>query len=200
MLSHAAPDNLPSNTPSIRRQLLKWYDRSRRDLPWRAPPGERPDPYHVLISESMLQQTQVATVIPYYNRFIARFPTVEDLAAADAQDVLRLWQGLGYYSRAQNLLAAAKMIVTDFAGQVPADVESLLRLPGGGRYPAGAVASIAFDRRQPILDGNVARVLCRLDRIESADVRDRETVARLWKLATDLVPARRPGDFIQALM
>ncbi|MBC7782817.1 MAG: A/G-specific adenine glycosylase, partial [Burkholderiales bacterium] len=162
--------------------------------------GARPDPYHVLISESMLQQTQVATVIPYYDRFIARFPTVQALAAADAQDVLRLWQGLGYYSRAQNLLAAARMIVNDFAGQVPSDVESLLRLPGVGRYTAGAVASIAFDRRQPILDGNVARVLCRLERIESADVRDRETVARLWDLATELVPKNRPGDFNQAVM
>src|SRR5215207_9970681 len=118
MLSDSAPFTVSSNAPAIRRQLLKWYDRSRRDLPWRARPGERPDPYHVLISESMLQQTQVATVIPYYNRFIARFPTVHALAAADAQDVLRLWQGLGYYSRAQNLLAAAKMIVTDFNGLV----------------------------------------------------------------------------------
>ena len=156
----------PLSAPTIRRQLLKWYDRSRRDLPWRALRRDRPDPYHVLVSESMLQQTQVATVIPYYNRFIARFPTVQTLAAADAQEVLRLWQGLGYYSRAQHLLAATRMIVSDFAGQVPAEVESLLRLPGVGRYTAGAVASIAFDRREPILDGNVARVLCRLDRIE----------------------------------
>lgn len=191
---------LSDTAPIIRRRLLKWYDRSRRNLPWRARLGSTPDPYLVLVSESMLQQTQVATVIPYYNRFIARFPTVAALAAADVQDVLRLWQGLGYYSRAQNLLAAARMIVNDFAGIVPADLNSLLRLPGVGRYTAGAVASIAFARRQPILDGNVARVLCRLDRIESADVRDRETVALLWNRATELVPKNRPGDFNQAVM
>lgn len=148
----------------------------------------------------MLQQTQVATVIPYYDRFIKRFPTIRSLASANAQEVLKLWQGLGYYSRAQNLLAAAKMIVNEFHGEVPHDVESLLRLPGVGRYTAGAVSSIAFDRREPILDGNVARVLCRLDQIESADVRDRATVTRLWDRAKQLVPKVRPGDFNQALM
>src|SRR3954453_4677387 len=136
MLSDSAPFTASSNERAIRRQLLKWYDRSRRDLPWRAAPGARPAPYHVLVSESMLQQTQVATVIPYFNRFTARFPTLQALAAADPPDVLRLWQGLGYYSRARNLQAAAKMIVDDFGGAVPGDVDSLNRLPGVGRYTA----------------------------------------------------------------
>src|SRR5437588_106053 len=139
------------------RRLLKWYEANRRDLPWRRAVGsEAPlNPYHVLASEAMLQQTQVATVIPYYHRFIARFPTVADLAEAEEQEVLRHWQGLGYYSRARNLRAAAQAIVRDHGGIVPDSHEELLRLPGVGRYTAGAVASIAFERRSPILDGNV---------------------------------------------
>src|SRR5689334_6480136 len=134
------------------RRLLKWYGANQRDLPWRRAAGSQSplDPYHVLVSEAMLQQTQVATVIPYYRRFIARFPTVADLAAADEQEVLRLWQGLGYYSRARNLRAAAQAIVRDFGGTVPDSHEQLLKLPGVGRYTAGAVASIAFERRSPI--------------------------------------------------
>ena len=199
---------LRSDQPLVRRQLLRtlvrpllrWYDRSCRDLPWRARAGQQANPYHVLLSELMLQQTQVATVIPYFDRFIARFPTIASLAAADVHDVLKLWQGLGYYSRAQNLLAAARMVEDQFGGLVPGDVESLRRLPGVGRYTAGAVASIAFGKTEPILDGNVARVICRLDRIESADVRDRATVERLWTRATELVPKSRPGDFNQAMM
>src|SRR5215218_10443147 len=152
------------------RKLLRWYDRHRRDLPWRLKPGsntsDRLDPYHVLVSEAMLQQTQVATVIPYFNRFLERFPTVNSLAEADEQDVLRMWQGLGYYSRARNLQRAAKSVVGDHGGNVPRTAEALRQLPGVGRYTAGAVASIAFDCREPIVDGNVARVLCRIDRIE----------------------------------
>ena len=150
----------------LAERLLKWYDQVRRDLPWRvlAPGSAAPDPYHVLVSELMLQQTQVATVVPYFHRFLARFPTVHDLAAADEQEVLRLWQGLGYYSRARNLQRAAKQIVADHGGSVPSTVDALLALPGVGRYTAGAVASIAFGRQAPILDGNVARVLCRLGR------------------------------------
>src|SRR5918998_6647093 len=115
----------------------------------------------------MLQQTQVATVIPYFHRFVARFPTLHDLAAADGQEVLRLWQGLGYYSRARNLQAAARAVVERHGGELPRTVEGLLGLPGVGRYTAGAVASIAFGTRAPIVDGNVARVLCRIDRIKA---------------------------------
>ncbi len=183
------------------RRLLRWYDGARRDLPWRADAttGRVPSPYHVLVSEAMLQQTQVATVIPYFHRFIARFPTLADLAAADEQEVLRLWQGLGYYSRARNLLAAARTVVGECGGQLPDTVEGLLALPGVGRYTAGAVASIAFGRRAPILDGNVTRVLCRLDRIES-DPREPSTQALLWQRAEEVIPAKRAGDFNSAMM
>ena len=183
------------------RRLLGWYDHHRRDLPWRVG-KDRPgplDPYRVLLSETMLQQTQVATVIPYFHRFLGRFPTLADLAAAPLQEVLRLWQGLGYYSRARNLQLAAQKIMADHAGQIPGSVAELLKLPGIGRYTAGAIASIAFDQRAPILDGNVTRVLCRLDGIES-DPREKQIHEQLWDRAEKLVPASRPGDFNSALM
>jgi A/G-specific adenine glycosylase len=182
------------------RRLLRWYDAARRDLPWCAVGSDgRPNPYHVLVSEAMLQQTQVATVIPYFNRFIARFGSFRALAAADEQDVLRMWQGLGYYSRARNLRAAARKVVSDFAGELPRDVEGLMRLPGVGRYTAGAIASIAFGRRAPILDGNVIRVLCRLDRI-TTDPREKGTQTVLWSRAEAILPKSRLGDFNSALM
>src|SRR5665213_2601128 len=166
--------------PTLSRRLLRWYDRARRDLPWRTRDGSAPDPYHVLLSETMLQQTQVSTVIPYFHRFLERFPTLSSLAAAPEQDVLRLWQGLGYYSRARNLHAAARAVVSELNGQIPTTVPELLKLPGVGRYTAGAIASIAFDRRAPILDGNVQRVLCRLDGVMT-DPRDRRMNQRLWE-------------------
>src|SRR5436190_17567760 len=145
----------------FQRRLLRWYDRHRRDLPWRVALGTQPNPYHILISETMLQQTQVKMVLRYFDKFIQTWPTLNDLAAADEQAVLKAWQGLGYYSRARNMHKAARRIVEAFAGEVPSDVDELLSLPGVGRYTAGAIASIAFDRRAPILDGNVTRVLCR---------------------------------------
>jgi A/G-specific adenine glycosylase len=196
------------------RRLLAWYDRCHRRLPWRADPacgngdgngnGHAPglaatNPYHVLVSESMLQQTQVATVIPYFHRFIERFPTLADLAAADEQEVLRLWQGLGYYSRARNLQAAARMVVNEYAGELPRERDELLKLPGVGRYTAGAVSSIAFDRREPILDGNVIRVVCRLDKIQT-DSRERTTQELLWRRAEEILPGKRVGTFNSALM
>jgi len=194
------------------RRLITWYDRCHRKLPWRTDPacgdgGEsggapRPaatNPYHVLVSEAMLQQTQVATVVPYFNRFIERFPTLADLAAADEQEVLRLWQGLGYYSRARNLRAAARTVVNEYAGELPRDRDELLKLPGVGRYTAGAVSSIAFDRRAAILDGNVVRVLCRIDKI-CADPRERATQDLLWRRAEEVLPRRRVGTFNSALM
>jgi A/G-specific adenine glycosylase len=183
--------------------LLAWYDRHRRDLPWRvrpgSPPDARPPAYHVLLSELMLQQTQVATVVAYFNRFTARWPTIADLAAADEQEVLRLWQGLGYYNRARNLLKAARAVVNDRAGRVPDTLDGLQSLPGVGRYTAGAIASIAHGVKAPILDGNVARVVARLDAIRE-DVKSKPVVDRLWQRAEELVPASRPGDFNQALM
>jgi A/G-specific adenine glycosylase len=181
------------------RALLRWYDQSRRELPWRPPLGQLPDPYVVLVSELMLQQTQVATVIPYFQRFMARFPTSAILADASEQEVLRLWQGLGYYSRARNLQSAARMIQSEFAGKIPSSLDQLQTLPGIGRYTAGAIASIGFNRRAPIVDGNVARVLCRLERIQ-ADPKAPKTVARIWKRAEEILPANRSGDFNSALM
>ncbi len=183
------------------RELLGWYDKHRRDLPWRVAPGTsiQLNPYHVLVSEAMLQQTQVATVIPYFHRFLEQFPTVQSLADADPQQVLRAWQGLGYYSRARNLQKAAIKIVADFAGQVPEKVAELLQLPGVGRYTAGAVSSLAFGHRAPILDGNVARVLCRLDAI-TQDPRHPQTRELLWTRAEQILPRKRLGDFNSALM
>lgn len=188
---------------SFPRALLRWYDQRRRDLPWRvklgSPRDARPDPYHVLISEAMLQQTQVATVIPYFGRFIERFATIGDLARADLQEVLRLWQGLGYYSRARNLHACAVRVVAEYSGQIPRNASELLSLPGVGRYTAGAIASLAYGQRAPILDGNVTRVLCRIDKIE-ADPREKETVEALWRRAEAILPLGRVGDFNSALM
>lgn len=187
----------------FQEKLLKWYQIHRRDLPWRMPrtasTDALPNPYHVLLSEAMLQQTQVATVIPYFHRFIDKLPTLADLANADEQDVLRLWQGLGYYSRARNLHKAAAMIVGQLGGMIPSTVEELLELPGIGRYTAGAIASIAFARRAPILDGNVIRVLCRIYRIEE-DPRLPKLRARLWEKAEEVLPDKQLGDFNSALM
>src|SRR5579884_2342755 len=148
--------------PELRRRLLAWYDRARRDLPWRTSDGNPPDPYHVLVSEAMLQQTQVATVLGYYDRFLHRFPTLADLAAAGEQDVLRLWEGLGYYRRARDLHRAARAIIAEHSGQFPDDPGALRRLPGFGRYTCNAVLSQAFDLRLPILEANTQRVLSRL--------------------------------------
>jgi A/G-specific adenine glycosylase len=147
----------------------------------------------------MLQQTQVSTVLPYFDAFVRRFATLPELAGADEQKVLQLWQGLGYYSRARNLLAAARQIVAEYGGIVPRDVPTLLQLPGIGRYTAGAIASIAYDTRAPIVDGNVARVLCRLDLITKPP-QDRSVQKTLWRRAEEILPKNRCGDFNSALM
>lgn len=175
--------------------LLAWWDADHADLPWR----RTRDPYAIWVAEVMLQQTQIATVIPYYERWMARFPTVEALAGAPLDDVLKQWEGLGYYSRARNLHAAARQIVQNYEGRLPRAVDKLLKLPGVGRYTAGAVASIAFDIRAPALDGNAMRVLSRLFDVEE-DVTQPATRARLWQLAEEILPAERPGDFNQAFM
>jgi A/G-specific adenine glycosylase len=159
-------------------------------MPWR----ETRDPYAIWVSEVMLQQTRVDTVQPYYRRWMARFPTVQALAAAELDDVLRVWQGLGYYARARKLHRAARLICRELAGRVPDTVDGLRSLPGVGEYTAGAVASIAFGVRTPAVDGNVRRVLSRLYDLEAP------SPARLRELAAGLVPADRPGDFNQALM
>lgn len=180
----------------MRRALLTWYDRHKRDLPWRR---RGDDAYAQLLAEFMLQQTQVATVIPYFDRFIARFPTIRDLAGASRDEVLSLWSGLGYYSRARNLHSTAQQIVERFDARVPDGVDDLISLPGIGRYTAGAIASVAYDRRAPILDGNVVRVLARLFAI-SDDPAAPQTREQLWTLAEDILPRKRCGDFNQALM
>lgn len=177
-------------------RILEWYGREARDLPWRRDPS----PYHVLLSELMLQQTRVETVVPYFERFVARWPTLEALAAADPEDVLHAWAGLGYYSRARNLLACAVAAVA--RGGLPSDPAALRELPGIGPYTAGAVASIAFGVRTPLVDGNVERVLCRLDGRD--DDPRREGRAALWDRAgalLDAIPAdAHPGALNQGLM
>ena len=182
--------------PLVRRNLLRWYARCGRRLPWRT---KRPDPYRVWVSEIMLQQTRVETVRPYFARFVRRFPDVRTLAAAPLERVLKTWEGLGYYSRARNLHRAARMLVGRHGGELPTTTEELRRLPGIGRYTAGAIASIAFGRTEPVLDGNVARVLCRLFGIRSDPSRP-ATRERLWTLARELLPTARAGDFNQAVM
>jgi A/G-specific adenine glycosylase len=189
----------PEQAKAFRRRLLAWYRKHRRDLPWRTSQDELPNAYHTLVSEAMLQQTQVATVVPYFHRFIDAFPTVHSLAEAQEQAVLTLWQGLGYYRRARHLHAAAKAIVADYDGEVPASVEELLKLPGVGRYTAGAIASIAHGTRAAVVDGNVERVFARLMLIEDP-INTPATKQRLWDIAEELVPRLNPGDYNQALM
>ncbi len=177
--------------------LLVWYDRHRRKLPWRAPPGERADPYAVWLSEIMLQQTTVRAVAPYYARFLARWPTVESLAAAPLEDVLKEWAGLGYYARARNLHACARAVVTHWSAVFPQTEAELRALPGVGAYTAAAIAAIAFDEPVTPVDGNVERVLSRLYAVEEALPAAKP---RLRDLAHSLTPQRRAGDFAQALM
>lgn len=180
---------------SFRRKLLTWFARQARDLPWR----RTREPYRIWISEVMLQQTQVATVIPYFERFLAEFPTISDLAAADEQRVLRLWEGLGYYRRARQLHRAAKEIVDQHGGDFPRDPAAVRQLPGIGRYTAGAVLSIAFDAREPILEANSRRVLARLLPLWS-DPTNKAAEERLWDFATEILPQKQVGSFNQALM
>src|SRR5712691_4456507 len=191
------PAPLSAARPPDAGALLAWYDRHRRDLPWRAPPGRRPDPYLVWLSEIMLQQTTVATVGPYFDRFVARFPDIRALAAASLDQVLHLWQGLGYYARARNLHACARAVVARHRGHIPDDPAALRALPGVGDYTAAAIAAIAFDRPLAAVDGNVERVVARLfaERAALPGVKP-----RLRALAASLVPPERAGDFAQAMM
>ena len=180
---------------SIRQKLLGWYDEAARDLPWR----RTRDPYAIWVSEVMLQQTRVETVIPYYERFLESFPSPSALAEADEDLVLSHWSGLGYYRRARLLQAGVREVVSRYGGNVPQDAESRQALPGVGRYTAGAIGSIAFDKEEPIVDGNVTRVLARLFRIDTP-VGKSVTSKRLWEEASRLVPGPRPGALNQALM
>ena len=174
--------------------LLAWYGVHKRDLPWRGA-----SPYAVWVSEIMLQQTQVATVIPFFKRFLARFPTVEALAEAPVEEVLKSWAGLGYYARARNLHRAAQRVVAQFGGRVPDTPETIESLPGIGRYTAGAILSIAYGVPRPLVDANVIRVLSRVFGLRG-DPKSSANQAALWSLAEHLVPTEAPGDFNQALM
>ena len=184
---------------SLRQKALRWFEKEKRDLPWR----KVHTPYRVWISEIMLQQTQVQTVIEYFNRFVKSFPTVERLAAAPEAEVLAHWEGLGYYRRARNLHAAAKEICERHGGNFPTQFDEVLSLPGIGRYTAGAILSISLDQNHPILEGNTYRLYSRLLAM-TANPRDRIPEKHLWKFATDLLPGNRsrqkPGQLNQSLM
>jgi A/G-specific adenine glycosylase len=185
-----APDPNP-----IRRRLIRWYDEHRRHLPWR----ETRDPYAIWVSEIMLQQTQVETVIPYYRRFLEKFPTVETLAVAEPGEVIKSWENLGYYARVRNLHLAARRIAERFGGRIPDEMEEILRLPGVGRYTAGAILSIAYGRPVPAVDGNVRRVVSRLFAVlDSID--DPKVQQQIDEQVGLLVPKRDPGRFNQSLM
>ncbi|MGA9398859.1 MAG: A/G-specific adenine glycosylase [Anaerolineaceae bacterium] len=179
----------------IARLILKWYNQKARRLPWR---GVN-DPYATWVSEVMLQQTRVETVIPFYRRWMERFPDIQSLADATEQEVLGVWEGLGYYTRARHLWQAAGILINDFDGHLPRDPRSLERLPGVGRYTAGAIASIAFGVDAPVLDGNVKRVLARVFDL-SLPIDEPAGIKRLWTLAAELLPHDRAGDHNQALM
>src|SRR6202142_1335662 len=179
----------------IQDSLLKWFEDSKRDLPWR----KSRDPYFIWVSEIMLQQTQVATVIPYYERWIRNYPNIAALAKASEDEVLKSWEGLGYYSRARNLIRGARHVMTNHAGQLPSSARELRLIPGIGRYTAGAVASIAFDLPEPVLDGNVMRVLCRLRDLKG-DPRKPPLLEQLWSLARELVTDTDASNLNESLM
>jgi len=182
-------------TGKIQKKLLQWYKKNGRDLPWR----KTRDPYAIWVSEIMLQQTQVHTVIPYYQNLLKVFPTINHLAKADLSKVLKVWEGLGYYSRARNLHRASQIVSDHFHGEIPDQLKDLLTLPGIGRYTAGAILSIAFNKPAPILDGNVKRVLSRLFAIAGSPVRGK-TEGLLWHLSESLIPKGDASSFNQGLM
>lgn len=190
------------NSNSISEPLLAWYDDHARDLPWRAhpanrAPGHKIDPYHVWLSEIMLQQTTVAAVISYFQRFTSLWPDIHALANAHDDDVMATWAGLGYYARARNLLATARIVSREMGGAFPQKLDALMKLPGIGPYTAAAIRSIAFDKPANVVDGNVERVMARLFNVEEP----LETAKpKLKSLAGELVPETRPGDYAQALM
>ncbi len=195
-----APDFAP-DPASVRRRLLRWYDAEARDLPWRYGKDKTPDPYRVWLSEIMLQQTTVATVRNYYRDFLARWPTVENLAAAELNSVLHAWQGLGYYARARNLHKCARAVATDLKGRFPGTEAELKKLPGIGDYTAAAIAAIAFGKKATPVDGNIERVTARLFVVGDPLPKGRP---RIEEFARGLTPAAkprgRPGDFAQAMM
>ncbi len=201
-VSKPKPDDTPASLSpqkhtALVKRLLDWYDANRRRLPWRALPGETPDPYRVWLSEIMLQQTTVATVGPYFHNFLKRWPTMKALAAAPVEEVMSAWAGLGYYSRARYLHACAKVVAGEHGGKLPTDEDALRKLPGIGPYTAAAVAAIAFDKRAAPVDGNIERVLARLFALKDPLP---GVKPQLRAIAETLTPAKRSGDFAQAMM
>ena len=188
---------VPGATVDIAEQMLGWYDRERRHLPWRVAPGVKADPYKVWLSEIMLQQTTVKAVIPFFNAFTRRWPTVKKLAAADLDEVLAAWAGLGYYSRARNLHACARVVTEQHRGRFPSTEAALLELPGIGPYTAAAIAAIGFGRKAVVVDGNVERVVARLSAIETTMPQAKPEMRRAAALLT---PDSRAGDYAQAMM
>ncbi len=183
------------NVEHFQERLINWYQRSHRKLPWR----ENGDPYYIWVSEVMLQQTQVATVIPYFHRFLAAFPTIEKLAAADQQQVLKLWEGLGYYARARNLHNAARTVVEKYGGEIPADYDDFRELAGVGPYIAAAVQSIAFNAPHAVVDGNVKRVLARMFAVKAA-VNDSKSLKEFQQIADAVLDKTHPADYNQGVM
>ncbi|MCP3953979.1 MAG: A/G-specific adenine glycosylase, partial [Desulfobacterales bacterium] len=194
-MSLTTPSVSQARASRIRRNLISWYRRHQRRMPWR----DTRDPYRIWLSEVMLQQTQVKTVIPYYHRFLRRFPTIQDLARGDLQDVLKLWEGLGYYARARNFHRAAGVVTDTFGGRVPDHWAEFIKLPGVGEYTASAVQSLAFGRPHAVVDGNVKRVLARLFAIKDP-VNRPATYKMLKQIATQLMDRAQPGTFNQAIM
>ena len=189
--------NTSSQFSNAATELLNWYDQNRRNLPWRSLPGEEPDLYRVWLSEIMLQQTTVASVVPYFEKFLTRWPSIQKLAAADLNDVLHCWQGLGYYARARNLHRCARTIVGEHGAVFPSTEEALLRLPGIGRYTAAAMVAIGFNRKAVVVDGNVERVMARLYAVDDPLP---QIKPRLRECAAGLTPGHRAGDYAQAVM
>jgi len=200
----ATPENpvVEAAAGTTAKILLAWYDRHSRSLPWRIGPadgkaGRRADPYHVWLSEIMLQQTTVKAVGPYFRKFVTAWPTLTDLAAADDDDIMKAWAGLGYYSRARNLKKCAETLVRDYSGTFPDNAADLQKLPGIGAYTSAAIAAIAFDEPVAVVDGNIERVVSRLHAIEDPLPESKKTIKAI---VTDLTPTKRPGDFAQAMM
>ena len=185
----------PAELSQLQNALLTWFVEHQRDLPWR----ENYPAYGVWISEMMLQQTRVATVLDYYDRWMKALPSIPSVATADEATILKLWEGLGYYARARNIHRAAKQICEQHAGEFPNDYEAIRQLPGIGPYTAGAIASIAFEQDRPVVDGNVIRVLCRLLNLD-ADPKAGSTQKKLWQVATDWLPSGHARNFNQGLM
>ena len=197
--TNAALKNTQQNARELRGQILGWYDRHRRSMPWRAEKGQAPEPYHVWLSEIMLQQTTVAAVRPYFIKFLEKWPAIEDLAAAQQEDVMSEWAGLGYYARARNLHKCAQVIANELGGQFPEQQDELKKLPGIGEYTSAAITTIAFNKPATVVDGNIERIMARYHAVEEALPKSK---TRLKNLASHYFEncEDRPGDFAQALM